>query len=174
VNSGFDANLTGWTLTPSAYGAMPTLDTSTNAAISDSDACPFSHSVTMTTNQSPDISATISQCAPVSAGQNYDYGAALSNGDMASGTELCNEVYCALAWYSGPNCTLNDLTPAGQNPITWEDFMWEELTEGDSATAPPQAVSAKVYCFTDVPYSSSGACIAHFDKIFLELSPGIY
>jgi hypothetical protein len=118
-------------------------------------------------------SPQLSQCAAVSAGSTYLYGASISNGDSPTETLLCNEDYCALTWWTGSGCSGSDIVASDPSPITWEDFQWFNSGGGTSMVAPANAVSAKMTCYTDTPYSGN-TCIAHFDKIFLDLSPNVY
>jgi len=172
TNPGFDSNLNGWTQTHPGGGSSITIDTTSPATYADADGCPSSFSAEVTTVAGT-ASPQLSQCAAVSAGSTYLYGASISNGDSPTETLLCNEDYCALTWWTGSGCSGSDIVASDPSPITWEDFQWFNSGGGTSMVAPANAVSAKMTCYTDTPYSGN-TCIAHFDKIFLDLSPNVY
>ncbi len=172
TNPGFDANLNGWTVTQPGGGSSVKIDTTSTSVNGDVDGCPSSFSAEITTVAGT-ASPQISQCVAVSAGSTYLYGASMSNGDNPTETLLCNEVYCALTWWTGSGCSGSDITASDPYPLSWEDFQWSDDTVGEFDVAPANAASAKVTCYTDTPYSGS-TCIGHFDKIFLDLNPHIY
>jgi hypothetical protein len=168
ANPGFDANLIGWTTTPSMNQSGSVQFDQTM----DSDGCPFSGSAAITTYQG-DTSASISQCVPISSSSTYYFGAAMENGNNASNNMLCNELFCDLHWFEGGNCTGTDVTPVDGPEETWEDFQWVPFTQMGPLTPPPLAASAKVICYTSTPYTDS-SCVGHFDKVYLSRSPAIY
>ena len=157
---------------PTGGGSSVKIDTTSTSVNGDVDGCPSSFSAEITTVAGT-ASPQISQCVAVSAGSTYLYGASMSNGDNPTETLLCNEVYCALTWWTGSGCSGSDITASDPYPLSWEDFQWSDDTVGESDVAPANAASAKVTCYTDTPYSGS-TCIGHFDKIFLDLNPHIY
>jgi hypothetical protein len=172
-NSGLDADVTNWNGTADGYWSSD-----------DPNGCPYSGSLKLTTYTFTNENALVWQCINLSAAQMYNFGATMRNGDPAIGGTgtLCENVECELEWFSGANCTGNNLPATGSAPIvTWSNAVWSPSgssgTGGTPFTPPAATTSAKISCFTGKQYDQSqppGYCVANFDKIFLTPNPGAY
>jgi hypothetical protein len=144
-NSGFDADLSGWTVTPN--------DGSIIWVASDSLDCPFS-GVARLSWVSGDNAPTISTCVPVQGGWTYNLG-----------IRFFGAITCDINAHSSPNCA--------DSPNTLEQDTWingEWFSSNRAIQVPAGGVSLQIVCY---PYSK-GVVRGEIDMTYFGSAPSFY
>jgi hypothetical protein len=162
VNPGFDKDVTtGWTSTIPPM----TMHTVTWSAM-DATSCSFSGSAqlffdTVTSVYDP---PEITQCVPVSAGKDYQFGFRIQS--------TCATGWCTLNFFTADNCTGTDVTEGSAMPESGGTPFSDWVGSGP-VTAPATAGSALLTCTTAPPIGTS-TCATWFDDVYFSASPHTY